>query len=354
MTGGEGFEPGAQPVDPAALTVLFGALESFNVQEDAGQRFGLHFVDGSIKAGQKKNLMAQGLTADEAIEHIKATEGERSQAEEAVAWDHASLGEVHRGALEAFGLSISRDLLRPAHVVVRDGEQASATLAGVHEESVTPEIRRGLAAMIEEFIGPLPWIIIENHEADVRALEAWPYWMNGSAHPQPDMHEVMVQTLEHGERLAAACRHLGVVEEQVAHLRQLARYYRENMMVEWALASEMGCYRNPYGSDAGMSLYRQNHQPSWDAFWRMMDFAEAKSVPGTTFVADLRDQMTGQLTAFLRAMLVGKLTLDEAEDKAAWPDPIAMEMQAAEKAQTDRGIAQILKYRSRLQSYGRK
>jgi hypothetical protein len=354
VTGNEGFEAGAQPAGSASLTALFGALESFNGQEDAGLRFGAAVVDGLIKGNHKRDLIAQGLTAGEAVEHIKAAEGERSQAEEDVAWDHASLGEVHGGTLRAFGLGIAQDLMQEAHVVVRDGEQAVAALASIHEDDVTPEIQRGLTAMIREFAGPLPWVVIENHEEEVRALDAWPYWMKSGAQPEPDKHAVTVQTLGHGERLAAQCERLGVAEEQVAHLRQLSRYYQENMMVEWALAREMGIYDHPYGFDAASSLYRQRHQPSWDGFWRMLDFAEAKSMPGDTFVGDVRDQLTGQLTIFLRAMLAGRLTLDQEVDAATWLDHMAVEMQAAEEAPTDRDIAQILEYRLRLQAYGRK
>ena len=349
------FEAGAQPpADPAALTALFGALEAFNGSEDSGMRFGASVVDGLIKGNHKKDLVAQGMTPDEAVEHIKATEGVRSEAEEAVAWDHASLAEFHRDALAGFGLGITHDLLVDAHVEVRDGELLVAGLAGIHEDAVTDKIRGGLANMVRLSTGGLPWTIINNHQEEVVALDAWPYWMRGGAIPEPENHAVMLATLEHGEDIAAHLERLRVDPEQVARLHRITRYYNENMLVEWALATEMGCYDNPHDNNGGMPLYRQRHQPSWDWFWRMMDFADAKSMPGDTFVADLRDQMTAQLTSFLRAMLAGRLVLSKEADQAAWPDTTAMEARAAAEAEADQAIAQILQDRQRLQAYGRK
>ncbi len=316
------FEAGGHAPDPTALTELFTALDDFNRAEDAQQRLGESLVDGMIKGIHAERLEAEGMSAGEATEFVKITEGTRSAAEDAVALDHSAAGLVHSQTLKAFGLAICSDLTEPAHVIVDNGERLVAALASIDPSESTEAIRDGLGLMIDRFADPLPWTVINNHEEEVVALDLWPYWMHGGARPEPEQHATMLQTLKRGQDLAMLCEDLGVDPTKANKLRTITRYHDENMLVEWALASEMGFYDPSYGENAGGSLYRQWHDADgWQGFWRMLEFAQAKSMPGDTFVAELKSRVSANLTIFMRALMAGRLALDSQEQEGSWQDP---------------------------------
>jgi|GEM_PF-3365578 len=349
-------DPEEQLAATAALSAVFTQLESFNEANDPRTRFANGLLDGLNKGARKEKYMAEGMTEEEAVNYIINTEGEHSQAVEEVRPDHEIIALTNEATLQNFGLQVDQDLLEEAHVEVTDGAALVAGLSGIAADNVPPEIQRGLNSMLKGFAEPLFNTVVVNNQDTLEALDAIPYWMKGhTLSPEPEAHEAMLKMFEHSDEIANQCQRLGADEHEVARLRQLTRYHNENALPEWTVAEEMGFFTTPYGEEGGLTLYRQHHDESWDMFWRTMDHAEAKSQPGDTFVADVRDAAVECLTVTLRAYLTGKRGITREDDATKWPDPSVAEALAAEQAaQGDDDIAEIIAARERVMRYGHK
>ncbi len=340
--------------DPAELSELFDTLSAFNAAEKETPRLGLDIVDGINKGRRKEEYKAQGMTGQEATDFIKATEGEHAPEAEAALLDLAGITLRYRDTLKDFGLSVTSDMFTGSRTEIADPVKLTASLSCIHEHTLPPSVQHGLNKTLKSFTGGLWATVINTNGEQVDSYGAIPYWMKSSGYyPEPEAYAQATHTLAHGEKLATQFERLGVDPQSVHALRNVSRYYQEGMIVEWALGHEMGFDEDPYRSK-DRPLYQQDHDSTyWDAYFRVLDGAEAKSQPGDTFVADQREAATLHITTYLGKILADiKAPLTQEKFNAAWPDRDALEMKIAENMH-DPYIAKWVGWRNRLQQYGR-
>lgn len=349
ITGGEGT---TRVPDPVQLAGLFDAITAFNTAEKHRPRLAYDVIDGLNKARRREEYQAEGMTDQEAIDYIKATEGEHAPEAEVALLDLEGIALHHKDALGDFGLTITSDFTG-AHLEISNPVKLTASLGCISEYNLPPQLQSGLNTLLKEFTGGLWATVINNNGQQVDAYGAKPFWMD-EYYPEPQEQAQAVAILTHGQQLAAQFERLGVDASYASALRNISRYYDEGMIVEWALGHEMGFDEDPYQPEDIRPLYQQDYDSKyWDSYFRMLDGAEAKSNPGDTFVANQREAATLHITTYLGEIL-GNIESPLTREKfdAAWPDRDALEMKIAENID-DPYIAKWVRWRSRLQQYGR-
>lgn len=346
--------------DPAELAGLFDTLDAFNTAEKETPRLGHDLVDGYRKGDLKDEYQKAGMTAEEAVNSIKNVEGEHAPEAEAALLDLEGISLRHNKTLTNFGISIESDLF-DARVKITDAGKFVANLSCIEVENVPPRVKEHVEKIVSEFPSDVWLDVVNSNRTEIEQLDAVPYWMPPQAEDRgadPEEHARVEDTLNHGNALAEQCERLGGDPEKVAALRDLTRYSEENMLVEWALIREMGFDNSPYDlkRDGAMhAVYRFDTDPEWETFWRVVEHAEAKSKPGDTFVADLRDRAAAHIDIFLGTIIAtNRRAISEEAFATYYPDNDTLQTAITAAQEEDPYIEKWVARRDRMQSYGHK